>query len=135
MHSFFSSTHRFNNPPCVYCSHDLHLNSPFQYYTHIIITHETQREAEHHIWALRRHWIGFSSLWISLLSSLPTSNWVLFARRKSTPGGTQSLPASDWVLFLVDFFGGHGLLFLKTSIRVGEEWIKEKEKGKKKRDS
>ena len=91
----------------------------------------TQREAEHHIWALRRHWIGFSSLWISLLSSLPTSNWVLFARRKSTPGGTQSLPASDWVLFLVDFFGGHGLLFLKTSIRVGEEWIKEKEKEKK----
>ena len=62
------------------------------------------------------------------MSSSPALDWVLFAERKSTPKGTRSslegtrsLQASDWVLFLVDFFGGCGLLFSKTGVRVGEE--------------
>ena len=29
----------------MYCSHDPHLNTPFQYYTHII-THETHKEKQ-----------------------------------------------------------------------------------------
>ena len=40
--------------------------------------------------------------------------------RKSTLSGNLIF-TGIWVVFLVDFSGGRGFLFSKTSVRVGEE--------------
>ena len=48
--------------------------------------------------------------------------WNGFMEGRVLSQGTQSSPVSDWVVFLVDFSGERGFLFLKTGIRVGDEW-------------